>query len=168
MGFLVAFFIIFAVFGGASLYIALRIYQGLHSFFPAVRLWPVLTVFLLLAVVMVLGFGRSMVPLPEGVKQVLGLISAYYMGIFVYLLLFTVAVDLVMLFPRVFKLSFATAPTFKGFMTMAVLLLAGVTSLYGFWNACHMDFRICMVPACSGCDYLPYQQQEARPYRKTQ
>lgn len=139
MGFLIAMLLFLAIFGGASYYIAYRIYQGLHSFFPCIRFWPVLTVFLLLAVIMLLGFGRSMLPLPEGVKQVLNIIGFYYMGIFIYLLLFTAAVDLLSLVPRLMKLSFTACHGFQGIMTVSVLVLTAVTSIYGFWNARQID-----------------------------
>ena len=102
-GFVFAILVILSVFAGTSYYIANRIYHGITSFFPNVRFWPILTVFLILAVIMALGFGRSMMPLPEWLKQILGLVSACYMGIFVYLLLFTVAADLVMIVPRIMR-----------------------------------------------------------------
>ena len=80
MPFLLVFFV-FAALAGISYYVASRFYQGFACFFPNVRFWPILTVFLLLAVIMTLGFGRSMIPFPDGIKHVLGLVSAYYMGI---------------------------------------------------------------------------------------
>ena len=88
-GILIALAVLFSVFGGASYYVAHRIHQGLVSFFPNLRFWPVLVVFLVLALVMILGFGQSMLPFSAGIKHILGFISSCYMGIFIYLLLFT-------------------------------------------------------------------------------
>ena len=59
MPFLLVFFV-FAALAGISYYLASRFYHGFACFFPNVRFWPILTVFLLLAVIMTLGFGRSM------------------------------------------------------------------------------------------------------------
>jgi len=138
-GFVFAILVILSVFAGTSYYIANRIYHGITSFFPNVRFWPILTVFLILAVIMALGFGRSMMPLPEWLKQILGLVSACYMGIFVYLLLFTVAADLVMIVPRIMKLSFTNYQYFKGFVSAGVLVFTCVTCVYGFVNARQID-----------------------------
>lgn len=134
-GLIIALLVLIALFGGTSYYIAHRVYQGLASFFPGLQFWPVLTIFLVLAAIMILAFGRSMIPLPEGVKDVLGLIGNCYMGIFVYLLLFTAAVDLLSLIPRLMKLSFIAHIHFRGFLTLGVLVLTGITCIYGFINA---------------------------------
>lgn len=139
IGMIIAMLVLFTLFGGTSYYIAHRVYQGLSSLFPNLRFWPVLVVFLVLALIMVLGFGRSVIPMPEGVKHVLGIISAYYMGIFVYLLLFTAAADLLMLIPRLMKLSFTAHRHFYGIRTLCVLVLTCVTCVYGFWNARQID-----------------------------
>ena len=138
-GFIFAVLVILSVFVGTSYYISNRVYHGIASFFPNVRFWPILTVFLILAVIMALGFGRSMMPLPEWLKQILGLVSACYMGIFVYLLLFTVAADLVMIVPRIMKLSFTNYQYFKGFVSAGVLVFTCVTCVYGFVNARQID-----------------------------
>ena len=72
-------------------------------------------------------------------KQILGLVSACYMGIFVYLLLFTVAADLVMIVPRIMKLSFTDYRYFKGIISVAVLILTSITCVCGFINARQID-----------------------------
>ena len=152
LGFLIAVLVLLIIFGGASYYIAYRVYQGIASFAPIVRFWPVLAVFLFLMVVMVLGFGQTMLPLPEAGKHVVSLIGFCYMGIFVYLLLFTVAADLVTAISRLMKLSFAAAPHFKGILTISVLVLTTVISLYGFWNARQIDQVSYEVPIAGKTD----------------
>ena len=42
--------------------------------------------------VMIFGFIRSMLPLPSAIRKVLGTLSSYWMGFFVYLLLFVLLV----------------------------------------------------------------------------
>ena len=140
IGFVFAIILILSVFIGTSYYISNRVYHGIASFFPNVRFWPILTVFLIFAVIMTFGFGRSIVPLPDGMKHVFEVISAYYMGIFVYLLLFTLAADLIMLVPRLMKLSFTDYKYFKGFVTVGVLIFTCITCVYGFVNARQIDY----------------------------
>ena len=138
MPFLLVFFV-FAALAGISYYVASRFYQGFACFFPNVRFWPILTVFLFLAVIMTLGFGRSMIPFPDGIKHVLGIVSAYYMGIFIYLLFFVAAADVILLVPRIMKLSFTDYRYFKGIISVAVLILTSITCVCGFINARQID-----------------------------
>lgn len=79
------------VLGGASFYLARQLWRGISAFFPSVRLWAVLAVVGAAVLILVLSFVRALTPLPEGVKQVLGVVGGYCMGIVLYLLLFTVA-----------------------------------------------------------------------------
>lgn len=139
IGFFIVILVFLGIFGGASFYIAYRVYQGMSAFFSGVRFWPVLTVFLLLAATMVLGFGRSMLPLSDGIKHILNVVGFCYMGIFIYLLIFTAAVDLISLLPRLMKLSFTAHHFFKGGLTVTVLVLTAITSIYGFCNARQID-----------------------------
>lgn len=127
--------ILISALAGTGYYLAYRLYQGLATVLTGLRLWPVLVAVGLLMLVLVLGFGRALMPFPTGVKRVLGLISAYCMGVFIYLLLYTVVADLVLLVPRLCKLSFTSHRLFHGFVTLGVLVLTGVTCLYGFAHA---------------------------------
>ena len=136
---LLAILFLLSLLGGASYYLAQRLYQGLAVFFPGLRFWPVLVIVCTLAVILILGFGRALMPLSRDFKHILGLVSSYCMGIVIYLLLFTVAADLLLLIPRLMKLPFTVHPLFKGFVTLGVLLLTLVTCVYGFANARQID-----------------------------
>lgn len=133
MGFIFALAVIFIVFCGASIYIALRFYQGLSTLVPTVPFWSVAVFFGFLLMCMFLGVGRSR--LPEGIRHFFGGISSYYMGIFVYLLIYTALGDLLMLVPRLMKLSFTAHKYYKVFFAGSVLLLTCVTCIYGFIHA---------------------------------
>lgn len=128
-------FLLLSVLGGACYYLALRLYQGLACFFPEMRFWPILVIVGAVVVLLVLGFVRGWMPLPQGVKHMLGWAGGYGMGICMYLLLFTAAADLLLLAPKLMKLSFTVHPLFKGFVTLGVLLLTVVTCIGGFVNA---------------------------------
>lgn len=138
-GFFGVMFIIFSVFAGIGFYIAHRIYHGLVCFIPNLPFWPVLVIQLILSLILILGFGRSMMPLSGEVKHVLGIISAYCMGIFIYLLFFTVVADVLLLVLRLLKGSVIAGQPVRGYVTLGVLLLTVVTCLYGFINARQID-----------------------------
>ena len=146
MLFLIALLITFALFLGTSYYLAQRIYQGLVLFFPKLHFGALLTVFLVLTSIMLLGFTRSVLPFPETIKHIFSLIYAYYFGIFAYLLMFTILADFLLFLPRLLKLSFAATPYFKGYVTIAVLLLTSVTCLYGFLNARQIEHVTYEIP----------------------
>ena len=146
MRFLLAVSIFFVFFVGTGYYLAKRIYQGLVSFFPKLNFAPIFIIFFLLNSIMLLGFVRSRLPFPEMINHLLGLIYGYYFGIFAYLLMFTVLVDFLLFLPKLLKLSFTTMPYFKGYVTVAILLLTTVTSLYGFINARQIDHVTYEIP----------------------
>lgn len=133
--FLFAIIMMFAVFGGLNYYISKRIYQGLICVFPNIRFWMVFGFLLLLMIVMLLGFARSMLPLPAGVKHVLGVVGSYWMGAFVYLLLFTVIADLFHLLFWMCRLPFVKAAGFHLAMSVIVVALTLITVVYGIHHA---------------------------------
>lgn len=135
MVFVLAILFLFAMIGGVNYYIARRVYQGLAPVCSHVRFGIVLAVFLVMAACMVLGFLRSQLPLPTGFKRVLGTVSAYWMGIFVYLLLFTLAADAIILVLRLCRLSFARLPMCRLYSLIAVAVLTLSTVGYGICHA---------------------------------
>ena len=130
---------ILSLLGGASYYLADRLYQGLAAFFPGMRFWPVWVLMGTLFLIMVLGFGRALMPFSKDFKYILGIASGYCMGIVIYLLLFTVAADLLLLVPRLMKQPFTAHRLFNRVVTLGVLLLTSVTCVYGFANARQID-----------------------------
>ena len=135
MGGIIGIFLLLSLLGGACYYLALRLYQGFACFFPEMRFWPIVVIVGAVVVLLVLGFVRGWMPLPQGVKHMLGWAGGYGMGICMYLLLFTAAADLLLLAPKLMKLSFTVHPLFKGFVTLGVLLLTAATCIGGFVNA---------------------------------
>lgn len=119
---------------GTGYYLSYKIYSGIASFFPKIRLWPVLVLVFLLMLVMILGFARALIPMPVELKQLLGTVSGYCMGFFLYLLLFMLAADLILLLPRLLKLAFTAHRLFKGVSLLCVLLLTVSTCTYGFMH----------------------------------
>lgn len=127
--------ILLSLLGGTGYYLSLRLYQGLASFFPGIPFWPVAAVVFSLIVLLVLGFARALLPFPTPVKRVLGVVSGYGMGIGLYLLMFSLAAELLLLVPRILKLPLTTHRLFSGVVALGVLVLSLATCVWGFCHA---------------------------------
>ncbi len=132
---LLAMMMLFAVLFGTNFYLSRRIYQGISLLFPKLPFLAVFALLMLMTVLMVLGFVRSMLPASAGIKHALGAVSAYWMGVFVYLLLFTVLADATRLILRLCRCSFVHASAYRGISLAAVLLLTASTVIYGICHA---------------------------------
>ena len=123
--------IILAAYGGANLYIARRLYQWLGAMSLNIdpRIYAV--VFILVAISIFLGY-----LLPRGIGGVFMWVGAYWLGIFVYLLIFTFIADAAVLLGGLARLFPRPAPQsvlfFKG---LAVALLTVGVVCYGLFNA---------------------------------
>lgn len=125
----------FAILTGGHLYISYRTFQVIEVFFPPVRFWMIAGVFLFMQIMMMLGFASSQLPVSSEIKHAVGTVGTYWMGIFVYLLLFTVLTDLFALFCCVFRLTFANHAMFRGILSLTAVALALGISLYGIHHA---------------------------------
>jgi len=123
---------ILAVYGGANAYIARRLYQWLQILSLNISAKVFVVVFVLIAVSLFLGF----VPFPMSLKRIFAFIGAYWTGIFVYLLIFTLLSDITMLLGSLTRLVPSPTPQsllfWKG---MAVVLLTTGFVCYGMFSA---------------------------------
>lgn len=124
---------------GTSCYVAFRIRRGLAAFFPKLKLWPVLTIFITLMLAAIVGFGGFGLPLSEGWKYAFGIFGSVYMGLFIYLAIFILGADLVMLALKVLRFSVVRRRYFRGYVTLTALILCCMTCTYGFINAQQID-----------------------------
>lgn len=137
--------VIISMLAGTSYYLAHRLYHGLVCFLPNLRFWMIFVVVCTITLLLVLGFGRSMLPIPVGIKQTLGVLSGYCMGFFLYLFLLTVVSDLLMLALRLMNLSISKHPLSQGIATVVVLFLTCTISVCGFIHATqlhHVSYEI--------------------------
>ncbi len=132
MKFIIVIILLLSILAGLSWYIAHRLYQGVNSFFQKLPFIPFVTTVGVLTLVVLLGIAHSHLPLPKGVGHTFGIVGGYCMGVLLYLLLFTVAADLIIVIVSLFKFNLTI---FRGIMTIGVLVSTLVTSLYGFVNA---------------------------------
>ncbi len=98
-----AFLILVALVGACNFYITKRLQQSISYFYPKLPNWVQWVSFVLFTLILVGGFFRNSLSLPQGFTHGLGVISGYFMGVFVYLLLFFLLADLVMLIARLFQ-----------------------------------------------------------------
>ena len=128
--------IMVALFGGISFYLARRIFQGLLHFFPGLHFGFIFGFFLLMTVLMLLGFASSMLPVSAGLKHILNRVGMYWMVFFIYLLLFSLFADLLSVVFRLCKLSFAKEQVFPAIRMICVVTLSLFTVVYGL---CHVN-----------------------------
>lgn len=139
MGYLIPLAIILLIFGGAGFYVSFRLYQGIAAFLPGMKLWPFLVAMGLLMLLSILEVVQVFSGFPPMLKHVLLFINAIFMGVFLYLFLYTATADIVMLAPKLLKLPFTTHHLFKGFVTLTVVVFTVVTCGWGFVNARQID-----------------------------
>jgi hypothetical protein len=124
--------IVLLIYGSLSYYTGARIFQWLRLLFPHLNgpIYAVLYGVCALSIVMMF------LPLPAGVKGAVSGFGAYWMGMFVYLLLFFLAADLLFLIGSLVKLIPAPLPQgirFFAGLTVIVLTIGFVS--YGIYNA---------------------------------
>ena len=107
------------ILGGTNFYLSLRVYQGAAVLLPGVRFWIFPVFFILFALITVLGFARSMLPIPRDIAHVIGILYAYWLGFWIYLLIYTVAADALTLLIRLCKFPFVSAPGYRLFSLAA-------------------------------------------------
>lgn len=117
---------------GTHYYIARHLCLWLRQLVPGLPVFstPVLTV--ALSALLVLGFLRSMLPVSDGIKRFLRVAGSYWMGIFVYLLLFFLLADLAVL---LLNLVHPLPRNARFLAASAALLLTLCTVTYGFLHA---------------------------------
>lgn len=135
-GGLLAIVFLVAILGGSNYYIAHRLCRVIRARFPAlpVRVTWVLTV--VFAALLVLSFLRFLLPVPAGIRHVLGVVGFCWMGIFLYLLLCLLGMDLLTRVLRLVRVIPAHAAAQSSLISavLAIVLTLGV-SCYGFVHA---------------------------------
>ena len=128
VGMIFGFLLIVCVYGGANYYIGRRLFQWITLLFPNINGIIYTVVYSLFALSLVLAF----MPLPAVISGVLSWISAYWMGIFVYLFLFILLADLVLLVAGIVT---PISQSMRFFAGSAAVLLTFSFVTYGIYNA---------------------------------
>lgn len=133
--------IMLVVLGGANYYVARRVYQCIRFVFPQIHPVVYTVAAIIFVLVMISGFARTLFPIPYEIKRIWGIISMHWMGFFIYLILFFVLADVVLLMGSVLKVVPNPMPQNIRFFSglLAVLLAMGTTG-YGTYHANQMEY----------------------------
>jgi len=131
---LTAFLIVYV---GGNYYIACRLFQWLSLLLPNINAKIFIGIFILIALSVILRF----MPLPPGVKNVVNWAGAYWMGIFLYLLLFMLALDFVIFIGGIMQIiPFPIPQSIIFYKGLIAIMLAAVTVSYGLYNATQVKY----------------------------
>ena len=138
--------IILSIVGSTNYYVARRLYQWLSIFITQTNAKIFAALYLFLTMLMILGFIRSFLPIPSVIKSILNWISSYWMGISLYLFMFILLADVVLLIGGLIKIIPKPIPQnvlfWKG---LIALVLATSIVCYGAINAAfvkHVSYGI--------------------------
>lgn len=98
-----ALIVLVALVGAGNFYISKRLYQSISYFHSKLPEWSQWVYFILFTLILAGGFFKTSLSLSPGATHLLGVVSGYCMGIFVYLLLFFLIADCLMLIARLFQ-----------------------------------------------------------------
>lgn len=127
--------ILFLLLCGCNYYLSNGIQKGLSYRFPNIKLrWFVGSIALLTGI-SVLTIAGMPAWVPEWLGYGLRVVGAYWLGAFLYLMLFAIVADGVRFLCRICKFPFARKGSFRFWVSMTSVALALLTVLYGGWNA---------------------------------
>ncbi len=121
-------FVFICIYGGINIYPASHIYKSLklicHNFHPI----AFVVVYSLVSLLVPLSFLRRKYPF----QDIIYTAGSYWMGIFVYMFLFTIAADIVFLVMNLFRLHMIQYASVSG---IVVIVLTFIVVIYGAINA---------------------------------
>ncbi|TBV84984.1 MULTISPECIES: metallophosphoesterase [Bacillaceae] len=132
IGMILGVIFILTFYGGSSFYIGRKIFQWMKLLFPQINgtIYGVIYVFFALSLIMVF------LPLPAIIKGVMSWIGSYWMGILIYLVIFFLLADLLILTGSILKIIPTPIPqSIPFFASLAVILLTVSFVSYGIYNA---------------------------------
>lgn len=121
---------------GVHHYMAWHVWQGIRYVLPRVPFKAALAMATMMLTLMAVGFMRSRLPVSAEIRHVLGTISAWWMGIMVYGLLYCLLADLIIVPARLFRLIPSESKSFVRFVSgMLIVAMTAGTVLYGVHHA---------------------------------
>lgn len=123
---------VISLYTGANYYVYRKLFQFLNLIFPNTNVKIYFGIYIFLALSIILG----RLPIYEWIKKAISWISSHWLGIFIYLFLFFLLIDIVILIGKIIKIIPAVIPQDMRFIfsLIAILLTAGFVS-YGLYNA---------------------------------
>lgn len=122
-------------YGGTNFYIGRKILQWIKLLYPNVNG----TIYTVIYVCLALSIMFAMLPLPTTLKGIMSWIGSHLMGIFVYLLLFLLVTDLVILLGSLVKIIPNPVPQSVHFYANLMVILLTISFVsYGIYHANHV------------------------------
>jgi len=129
--------IMFSLYAGTNYYIAMKIYQWLGSFITHINIKAYAGIYILFNLSLLSAF----LPISSGVKRTISYAGSHWMGIYIYLLMFFVAADMVLLLGGSVKMIPNPVPQNIRFYTGLIVILITVGMVgYGTYNASQIRF----------------------------
>ena len=132
IGMILGVIFILTFYGGSSFYLGRKIFQWMKLLFPQINgtIYGVIYGFFALSLIMVF------LPLPAIIKGVMSWIGSYWMGILIYLVIFFLLADLLILIGSILKIIPTPIPqSIPFFASLAAILLTVSFVSYGIYNA---------------------------------
>lgn len=125
---LIGFAIVVLLYSGASYYVGLKLLRWLEQLFPTINSFIFSLIYSFLAVTLILSF----LPFSGSLMHKITWLGSHWMGVFLYLLLFFVIIDIVFLVLKLIHVD--VPPTMNFFGGLTVILLTVGLSSYGLYN----------------------------------
>ena len=152
-----------ALYGGANVFIGKRIYQGLVLLFPNINIAVYICIYIIIALTLFSGFA----PIPVTLRRWFFSIGAYWVGIFVYLLLFFILADIVLFFGRILQAAPSPVPQNIRFYTaLVVIVKTAALVIYGMRNVKklhHAQYEIQTQKAASPAPAAEAESRASQP-----
>lgn len=133
--FVILILLLLALLCAVNYYIARNLYNGIKAKFSGFKFWVLVVLFAVMTVIMLSGLLISSLSIPVFVKDTLGIIGACWMGVFLYLLFYTVQADVLTLLFRLFKLKFVKNSLYRFILSVVIVVCTILTSAYGIYHA---------------------------------
>lgn len=124
-----AFLFVLILYGGTTYYVGYRLFRWLLFLFPHLNGFIFSIIYSLIAFTLIVGF----IPFPGAFKHIANWLGSYWMGFFIYFLLFFVLLDIVFIVLRLLNVEITSTLHFYGGLAV-ILLTIGFVS-YGLYNA---------------------------------
>jgi len=130
-----ALILILLIYGGANFYVATKLFKFINSRSKRIKLMPFAGIYTFFPLALIAGFFS----LPFGISAVMRFIGMHWIGTGLYLLLFFLLADMLILFAKITKIINNDAPLRVRFYSgLTVILSALAIVSYGMYNANHI------------------------------
>lgn len=124
------------LFGGTSYYIGFRLYQVAHAYLPVAACNILVGAFVAVTLIFVARFLVIFVPNLKTIKRFINWVSSYWMGAFIYLFLFFILADIVLVIGRCIGIFQSPMPYSIRLYTSAIAICLSIVMIgYGIYHA---------------------------------